>query len=192
MKHQNEKKSVKIGSCKDHEPVKIFISFLFPELFQLVSSSFLFYIPTFLMLCSLTFLLSLANNVYSLLKMINFKFRYLKYIYILVKISDNHRKTMTTALCSQNECWTVNVVVGVWVVIITVISERNVIDNPTFISLMRLFMFIFALMSLGKTWILLFSFPLRITSMGDWFLYLWSGNQSRKRKTLNLNKLYSA
>ena len=49
-----------------------------------------------------------------------------------------------------------------------------------------------ALIPLGKVWIQLFSLQLWVNSRADWVLQPWWGNQSRSRKTLNSNLLYSA
>ena len=55
----------------------------------------------------------------------------------------------------------------------------------------KLFAFHIALISLENVRITLFPFQLEIKNRVDWSLYPWYGNQSCRRKTLNLNLLNS-
>ena len=62
---------------------------------------------------------------------------------------------------------------------------------PEFKSWMTLFTFHIMVIPLGKVWIHLFSLQLWVNSMADSALSPWYGNQSRRRKSMNLNLLNS-
>ena len=61
-----------------------------------------------------------------------------------------------------------------------------------FKSWMRLLVFHISLMLLCKVWIHLYALQLWVNSRANWVLVTVYGNQSRRRKILNSNKLCSA
>ena len=69
--------------------------------------------------------------------------------------------------------------------VVMVYLRRKWTWRPEFKTWTRQFGFYIALIPLGKVQIQPFPLLIWVSSRADWFLYLWYGNRSRKKKTLH-------